>query len=210
MRILEGYGVTETSPVLALNTPMFNKFGTVGRVLPGMQARLDKVEGVEDGGRLWVRGPNVMLGYLRADKPGVLEPPPDGWYDTGDIVAIDEQGYIAIKGRAKRFAKIGGEMVSLAAVEMLAAELWPNYVSAVVAVPDERKGERLILVTDKHGATRADFQAYARSKHASELMSPAQIIILDKLPLLGSGKPDLQALQKLVRDYLEAKVAAAE
>ena len=210
MRILEGYGVTETSPVLALNTPMFNKFGTVGRVLPGMQARLDKVEGVEDGGRLWVKGPNVMLGYLRADKPGVLEPPPDGWYDTGDIVAIDEQGYIAIKGRAKRFAKIGGEMVSLAAVEMLAAELWPNYVSAVVAVPDERKGERLILVTDKHGATRADFQAYARSKHASELMSPAQIIILDKLPLLGSGKPDLQALQKLVRDYLEAKVAAAE
>ena len=170
MRILEGYGVTETSPVLALNTPMFNKFGTVGRVLPGMQARLDKVEGVEDGGRLWVRGPNVMLGYLRADKPGVLEPPPDGWYDTGDIVVIDEEGYIAIKGRAKRASpKIGGEMVSLAAVEMLAAELWPNYVSAVVAVPDERKGERLILVTDKHGATRADFQAYARSKHASEL-----------------------------------------
>jgi len=210
MRILEGYGVTETSPVLALNTPMFNKFGTVGRLLPGMQARLEKVEGVEEGGRLFVRGPNVMLGYLRADKPGVLEPPPEGWYDTGDIVTIDEQGYIAIKGRAKRFAKVGGEMISLAAVEMLAAELWPNYVSAVVAVPDDRKGERLILVTDKHSATRSEFQAYARSKHASELMSPAQVIVLDKLPLLGSGKPDLQALQKLVRDYLEAKVAAAE
>ena len=211
MRILEGYGVTETSPVLALNTPMFNKFGTVGRLLPGMQARLEKVEGVDDGaGRLWVKGPNVMLGYLRADNPGVLEPPPEGWYDTGDIVTIDEQGYIAIKGRAKRFAKVGGEMISLAAVEMLAAELWPHYVSAVVAVPDDRKGERLILVTDKHSATRAEFQAYARSKHASELMSPAQVIILDKLPLLGSGKPDLQALQKLVREYLEAKVAAAE
>jgi len=211
MRILEGYGVTETSPVLALNTPMFNKFGTVGRVLPGMEARLEKVEGVDDGaGRLFVKGPNVMLGYLRADKPGVLEPPPEGWFDTGDIVSIDDQGYIAIKGRAKRFAKVGGEMISLAAVEMLAAELWPHYVSAVVAVPDDRKGERLILVTDKHGATRADFQAYARSQHASELMSPAQVIIVDKLPLLGSGKPDLQALQKLVRDYLEAKVAAAE
>ena len=210
MRILEGYGVTETSPVLALNTPMFNKFGTVGRVLPGMQARLEKVEGVDDGGRLWVKGPNVMLGYLRADKPGVLEPPPEGWFDTGDIVSIDDQGYVAIKGRAKRFAKVGGEMISLAAVEMLAAELWPHYVSAVVAVPDDRKGERLILVTDKHGATRADFQAYARSQHASELMSPAQVIILDKLPLLGSGKPDLQALQKLVRDYQEAKIAAAE
>jgi acyl-[acyl-carrier-protein]-phospholipid O-acyltransferase/long-chain-fatty-acid--[acyl-carrier-protein] ligase len=210
MRILEGYGVTETSPVLALNTPMFNKFGTVGRVLPGMQARLEKVEGVEEGGRLWVKGPNVMLGYLRADKPGVLEPPPEGWYDTGDIVSIDDQGYIAIKGRAKRFAKVGGEMVSLAAVEMLAAELWPNYVSAVVAVPDERKGERLILVTDKRAATRADFQAYARSKHASELMSPAEVIVLDKLPLLGSGKPDLVALQKFVREQMAAKASAAE
>ena len=132
-----------------------------------------------------------MLGYLRADKPGVLEPPHDGWYDTGDIVSIDEQGYIAIKGRAKRFAKVGGEMISLAAVEMLAAELWPNYNSAVVAVPDVRKGERLILITDKHSATRADFQAYARSKHAAELMMPSEIVIVDKLPLLGSGKPDL-------------------
>ena len=210
MRILEGYGVTETSPVLALNTPMFNKFGTVGRLLPGKQARLEKVEGVDEGGRLWVKGPNVMVGYLRADKPGVLEPPPEGWYDTGDIVTIDEQGYIAIKGRAKRFAKVGGEMISLAAVEMLAAELWPNYISAVAAVPDARKGERLILVTDKHGATRVDFQAFARAKHASELMFPSEVIVLDKLPLLGSGKPDLLALQKLVQEQASAKATAAE
>jgi acyl-[acyl-carrier-protein]-phospholipid O-acyltransferase / long-chain-fatty-acid--[acyl-carrier-protein] ligase len=210
MRILEGYGVTETSPVLALNTPMFNKFGTVGRLLPDMQARLEKVEGVEEGGRLFVKGPNVMLGYLRAENPGVLEKPSEGWYDTGDIVTIDEQGYIAIKGRAKRFAKIGGEMISLAAVEALAVELWPNYISAVAAIPDDRKGERLVLVTDKRGATRADFQAFARSKHASELMSPAEVIVLDKLPLLGSGKPDLQALQKFVREQAAAKVAAAE
>jgi acyl-[acyl-carrier-protein]-phospholipid O-acyltransferase/long-chain-fatty-acid--[acyl-carrier-protein] ligase len=204
--------VTETSPVLALNTPMFNKFGTVGRLFPGMQARLEKVEGVDDGGagRLFVKGPNVMLGYLRADNPGVLEPPPEGWYDTGDIVAIDEQGYIAIKGRAKRFAKIGGEMVSLAAVEMLAAELWPSYNSAVVAVPDARKGERLILVTDKSTATRADFQAYARSKHAAELMSPSDIVIVEKLPLLGSGKPDLQTIQKMVNEQVAAKATAAE
>ncbi len=210
LRILEGYGVTETSPVLALNTPMFNKFGTVGRLLPGMQATLEKVEGVEEGGRLHVKGPNVMLGYLRSDRPGVLEPPPEGWYDTGDIVTIDDQGYIAIKGRAKRFAKVGGEMVSLAAVEMLAAELWPHYVSAVVAVADDRKGERLILVTDKPGATRSDFIAYARSKHAAELTFPANIMVLAKLPLLGSGKPDLMALQKLVNEEAAAKVAAAE
>jgi acyl-[acyl-carrier-protein]-phospholipid O-acyltransferase/long-chain-fatty-acid--[acyl-carrier-protein] ligase len=211
MRILEGYGVTETSPVLALNTPMFNKFGTVGRLLPGMQARLEKVEGVDEGaGRLFVKGPNVMLGYLRADEPGVIEPPPEGWYDTGDVVSIDEQGYISIKGRAKRFAKIGGEMVSLAAVEMLASELWPNYNSAVVAVPDARKGERLILVTDKRSATRAEFQAYARSKHAAELMFPSEIIIMDKLPLLGSGKPDLQTIQKFVNEQVAATATAAE
>jgi acyl-[acyl-carrier-protein]-phospholipid O-acyltransferase/long-chain-fatty-acid--[acyl-carrier-protein] ligase len=211
LRILEGYGVTETSPVLALNTPMFNKFGTVGKLLPGMQARLEKVPGVDDGaGRLFVKGPNVMLGYLRAENPGVLEPPHEGWYDTGDIVAIDDQGYIAIKGRAKRFAKVGGEMISLAAVEMLAAELWPNYNSAVIAIPDDRKGERLILVTDKHSATRAEFQAYSRSKHAAELMNPSEVIIVDKLPLLGSGKPDLVTLQKFVADQAAAKSAAAE
>jgi acyl-[acyl-carrier-protein]-phospholipid O-acyltransferase/long-chain-fatty-acid--[acyl-carrier-protein] ligase len=210
LRILEGYGVTETSPVLALNTPMFNKFGTVGRLLPGMEARLEKVEGVDEGGRLFVKGPNVMLGYLRADKPGVLEPPPEGWYDTGDIVTIDEQGYIAIKGRAKRFAKIGGEMISLAAVETLAAELWPNNISTVAALPDARKGERLVLVTDKTGATRADFQAFARSKHAAELMFPSEVIVLDKLPLLGSGKPDLLTLQKFVREQAAAKATAAE
>jgi acyl-[acyl-carrier-protein]-phospholipid O-acyltransferase / long-chain-fatty-acid--[acyl-carrier-protein] ligase len=208
LRILEGYGVTETSPVVALNTPMFNKFGTVGRPLPGIRVHLEKVEGVEEGGRLYVNGPNIMLGYLKADKPGVIEPPPEGWHDTGDIVTIDEQGFIAIKGRAKRFAKVGGEMVSLAAVEMLAAELWPNNLSAVAAAPDARKGERLVLVTDKKGATRADFQAFARGKHASELMFPSEIIVVDKLPLLGSGKPDLLALEKFVREQIAATVAA--
>jgi acyl-[acyl-carrier-protein]-phospholipid O-acyltransferase/long-chain-fatty-acid--[acyl-carrier-protein] ligase len=210
LRILEGYGVTECSPVMALNTPMFNKFGSVGRLLPGMTEKLEKVEGVDEGGRLYVSGPNVMLGYLRADQPGVLEPPHEGWHDTGDIVAIDKEGFIAIKGRAKRFAKVGGEMVSLAAVEMLAAELWPNNITAVTAVPDARKGERLIMVTDKHGATRSDFIVYARSKHASELMFPAEVIVLDKLPMLGSGKVDNLAVAKFVREQAAAKAAAAE
>ena len=191
LRILEGYGVTETAPALALNTPMFNKFGSVGRILPGMEARLEKVEGVEEGGRLFVRGPNVMLGYLKVENPGVLEPPPEGWHDTGDIVTIDEQGFLTIKGRAKRFAKIGGEMISLAAVEALAGELWPNEPSAVVAVPDLRKGERLILLTQHKGATRGEFQAFAKSKHASDLMIPSDVWVLDKLPMLGSGKVEL-------------------
>jgi acyl-[acyl-carrier-protein]-phospholipid O-acyltransferase / long-chain-fatty-acid--[acyl-carrier-protein] ligase len=210
LRILEGYGLTETSPVLAFNTPMFNKFGTVGRLMPGMEAKLEKVEGVEEGGRLYVRGPNVMLGYLRVDTPGVLEPPPEGWHDTGDIVTIDEQGFVTIKGRAKRFAKVGGEMVSLAAVEMLAAELWPNNMTAVAAAPDPRKGERLIMVTDKAGATRSEFQAHARGKHASELMLPAEVIVLEKLPMLGSGKVDQLAIEKFVRDHVAAKAAAQQ
>ena len=208
VRILEGYGVTETAPALALNTPMFNKFGSVGRLLPGMTARLEKVEGVEDGGRLYVRGPNVMLGYLRVENPGALEPPPEGWHDTGDIVTIDPQGFVTIKGRAKRFAKIGGEMIALAAIELLASELWPNALVSVTTVPDARKGERLILVVDKIGATRQEFLAYSKSKHASDLMIPGDVISLDKLPVLGSGKVDHLAVQKFARQQAAAKATA--
>ena len=208
LRILEGYGVTETAPALALNTPMFNKFGTVGRLLPGTEARLEKVEGVEDGGRLLVRGPNVMLGYLSTSNPGVLEAPPEGWHDTGDIVSIEEQGFVTIKGRAKRFAKIGGEMISLAAVEALASELWPDALSAVAAMPDARKGERLILVTQRQGATRGEFQSFAKAQHASELMIPSEVCHMEKLPLLGSGKVDMIALAKLVQERVQAKPEA--
>jgi acyl-[acyl-carrier-protein]-phospholipid O-acyltransferase/long-chain-fatty-acid--[acyl-carrier-protein] ligase len=143
-----------------------------------------------------------MLGYLKADRPGVLEPPPDGWHDTGDIVAIDAQGFVTIKGRAKRFAKVGGEMISLAAVEALAGDLWPQHLSAVVAVPDARKGERLILATQKKDATRAEFMTYARAQHAADLMIPSEIMIFDKLPLLGSGKVDLLSLAKAVKERI--------
>jgi acyl-[acyl-carrier-protein]-phospholipid O-acyltransferase / long-chain-fatty-acid--[acyl-carrier-protein] ligase len=209
LRILEGYGVTETAPVLALNTPMFNRFGTVGRIMPGMTARLEPVPGVEEGGRLYVSGPNVMLGYLKVDNPGVIEPPPEGWHDTGDIVTIDAQGFVAIKGRAKRFAKIGGEMISLAAVEQLSSELWPEVPSAVAAVPDPRKGEKLVLVTEKRGAKRADFQAFAKSKGASELMIPADILVVDKVPLLGTGKLDYVGVTNLVREQMAQPAAVA-
>jgi acyl-[acyl-carrier-protein]-phospholipid O-acyltransferase/long-chain-fatty-acid--[acyl-carrier-protein] ligase len=195
--------VTETAPALALNTPMFNKFGTVGRLLPGMTARLEPVEGVTEGGRLHVHGPNVMLGYLRADNPGVLESPPQGWHDTGDIVFIDAQGFIAIRGRAKRFAKVGGEMISLSAVEMLAADLWPDALSAAVSVPDARKGERILLYTQQKDATRSDFIAFARARHASELMVPGDVIFMEKLPLLGSGKVDYITLTQIGREHAQ-------
>lgn len=200
IRILEGYGVTETAPVLAINTPMFNKCGTVGRLIPGLEYKLAPVPGVEEGGRLLVRGPNVMMGYLKADRPGVLQPPEDGWHDTGDIVTIDAQGFVTIKGRAKRFAKIGGEMVSLAAIEELAAALWPNALSAAASEVDPRKGERIVLVTQQKDATRADFQAYAKSRGASDLMVPAEIMIVEDMPLLGSGKLDFAGVTKMVRE----------
>ncbi len=125
LRILEGYGVTECSPVLAVNTPASYRSGTVGRLLPGLEARLLPVEGLPaDSGRLLVRGPNVMAGYLTPD--GTLLPPPDGWHDTGDVVRLDPDGHLSIVGRLARFAKAGGEMIPLAAVEALAHALWPD------------------------------------------------------------------------------------
>lgn len=200
LRIFEGYGVTETAPVLALNTPMYNRFGTVGRFFPGIETRLEPVPGIEEGGRLHVRGPNIMLGYLKDDAPGILQPPPEGWYDTGDIVSIDKDGFVAIKGRAKRFAKIGGEMVSLAAIETVAAEIWPDSRSAAAAVPDAKKGEKVILFTEKQNADRASYQLFAKGKGIAEIMIPAEVIILEHLPLLGSGKTDFSALTKFARE----------
>ena len=207
VRILEGYGVTETAPVLAINTPLANKAGTVGRLSPLMEARLDPVPGITEGGRLYVRGPNVMLGYYRAENPGVLEPPADGWHDTGDIVTIDTQGFIAIKGRAKRFAKIAGEMVSLSAVEALSAELWPHLITVVVSLPDARKGERLALLTTDAKCTREEFSQFARRKGATELMVPADIVVVDHIPLLGSGKPDYVGALAVARERLASKAA---
>lgn len=200
LRILEGYGVTETAPVLALNTPMFNRFGTVGRIMPGMEARLEPMPGVEEGGRLHVRGPNIMLGYLKSENPGVLEPPPEGWHDTGDIVVIDRDGFVTIKGRAKRFAKIAGEMVSLAAIEALAAECWPGVLSGVASLPDARKGERLVLVTQQKDATRAAFQAFAKGRGAADLMIPAEVVVVPAVPVLGSGKLDFAGIARLVKE----------
>jgi acyl-[acyl-carrier-protein]-phospholipid O-acyltransferase / long-chain-fatty-acid--[acyl-carrier-protein] ligase len=150
----------------------------------------------------------VMIGYLRVENPGVIERPPEGWHDTGDIVTIDAEGFIAIKGRAKRFAKVGGEMISLAAVETLAADLWPDAVHAVATIPDARKGEKLIMLTTQHGANRSDFIAFARSRGASEMLIPAEFVVQEKLPMLGSGKVDNLAVVQLVRERFKLEGAA--
>jgi len=198
LRILEGYGATETSPVIAVNTPMHFKAGTVGRVLPGIDCELQPVPGIEKGGRLIVTGPNVMLGYLRAENPGVLERAEGQRYDTGDIVSIDTEGFVTIEGRAKRFAKIAGEMISLTAVEGLAQQAWPGQQHAVVSIPDDRKGEQLVLVTDHAEAAREDFSRIAKQEGVSELMVPKDIRHVDEVPVLGTGKVDYVAVQKLV------------
>ena len=198
VRILEGYGATETAPALAINTAMHCRPGTVGRFLPGIEYRLDPVPGVDPGGRLFVRGPNVMLGYLRDSAPGVLETLEGGWYDTGDIVSVDNEGFVGILGRAKRFAKIGGEMVSMTAAEALAAAVWPGEPIAVIAVPDPRKGESLVLVTARRGADTRDLLAYAREKGIPEIMVPRSLIAVDAVPLLGTGKVDYPAVTALV------------
>lgn len=197
VRVLEGYGATETAPVLALNTPMHSRSGAAGRLLPGMTYRLDPVEGIADGGRLVVRGPNVMRGYLRHTAPGVLEPLADGWYDTGDVSTVDPDGFVTILARAKRFAKIAGEMVSMPAAEALATDLWPNAAHAVVAVPDGRKGEALVLLTTHPDATTGALLAHARARGAAEIAVPRIVRAVEALPLLGTGKIDYAAATRL-------------
>lgn len=200
VRIFEGYGATETSPALATNTPMHNKSGTVGRLMPGIEFKLEAIEGINDGKKLLVKGANVMLGYLLESNPGVIIPPQDGWYDTGDIVSIDEKGFVIIKGRAKRFAKIAGEMVSLTLVETNLGKISPQNFHAVVAVPDLKKGEQLILMTTDKSIKRSDISAYFKEHQISELSVPKEIIVVEKLPLLGTGKIDYVKVKELVLD----------
>tara|TARA_R110002124_G_scaffold233406_1_gene398663 strand:+ start:16517 stop:19936 length:3420 start_codon:yes stop_codon:yes gene_type:complete len=202
VRLLEGYGATETAPALTVNSSMHVKAGSVGRLLPGISYRLEGVPGVDVGGRLFVKGPNVMLGYYRADEPGVLEPSCEGWYDTGDIVDIDAEGYMFILGRAKRFAKIAGEMVSLTSVESMVNSVYPEEQHAIVAMPDARKGEQLILLTTEKDADRKTLSKYASAQGISELTVPKTILEIDKIPVLGSGKTDYTKVQEHVESEL--------
>ena len=194
LRILEGYGATEAAPVIAVNTPMHFKAGTVGRLLPRIEAKLEAVPAIAEGGRLAIRGPNVMAGYLLASAPGLLQPPGEGWHDTGDIVTIDEAGFVTIRGRAKRFAKIGGEMVSLPAVEGYAAAVWPGAEHAVVTRPDPKKGEQLVLFTSAEAPDAKALQEWARASGVTELMVPRDIRRVEALPVLGTGKIDYVTL----------------
>lgn len=199
IRIFEGYGATETAPVLSANTPMTYRTGTVGHLLPGIEFKLETVPGIEQGGLLHVRGPNVMSGYLRFENPGVLEEPSSsmgaGWYSTGDIVSFDEDGFLKIVGRVKRFAKVAGEMVSLEVVEKMAVSASPNGTHAASTQVDQQRGETIVLFTTDAGLTRDGLLAAARASGWPEIAVPRKIQRVDALPLLGTGKTDYVTLK---------------
>ncbi|HEU0188124.1 MAG TPA: bifunctional acyl-ACP--phospholipid O-acyltransferase/long-chain-fatty-acid--ACP ligase [Gallionellaceae bacterium] len=201
IRILEGYGATECAPVIAVNTPMSCRAGTVGPLLPGMDHRLTSVPGIEHGGVLHVRGPNVMSGYYLYDNPGVLKPPVselgDGWYSTGDVVEIDEDGFIQIRGRVKRFAKVAGEMVSLEVVEQIANRASPAGQHAASTQSDAQRGENVLLFTTDAALTRDALKTAAQALGSPELAIARKIIHLKELPLLGTGKTDYVTLKNM-------------
>ncbi len=196
IRILEGYGATETSPVVSVNTPMDYKAGSVGRILPHINYRLEPVDGIEEAGRLHVQGPSIMLGYLLSTSAGVLQPTESiygkGWYDTGDIVHVDDDGFLSIRGRCKRFAKVGGEMVSLTVVEQLAMKAWENANHAAISLPDIKKGEQIILITTQKQATVSELSKSSTGVTAINL--PKKILFIDTIPVMTTGKTDYVAL----------------
>lgn len=198
IRILEGYGATETSPVVSVNTPMDYKAGSVGRILPHINYRLEPVDGIEEAGRLHVQGPSIMLGYLLSTSAGVLQPTESiygkGWYDTGDIVHVDDDGFLSIRGRSKRFAKVGGEMVSLTVVEQLAMKAWENANHAAISLPDIKKGEQIILITTQKQATVSELSKSSTGVTAINL--PKKILFIDAIPVMTTGKTDYVALTK--------------
>jgi len=201
IRVLEGYGATETAPVLAVNTPMAYRSGTVGQLLPGIEHRLIPVAGIEKGGMLHVRGPNVMSGYYRFDNPGKLQPPSsevgDGWYETGDVVSIDNDGFVSIIGRVKRFAKIAGEMVSLEVVEKIAADASPAALHGATSQADGARGETIVLFTTDATLMREALSASAKKLGHPEIAVPRKIKHVEALPMLGTGKTDYVTLKKM-------------
>ena len=201
IRILEGYGATETAPVISVNTPMAYRGGSVGQLLPGIEATLIPVPGIDRGGLLHVRGPNVMSGYYRFEKPGELEPPSSeagpGWYNTGDIVEMDAEGFLHIRGRVKRFAKVAGEMISLEVVEKLAVAASPAGQHGATTRTDPQRGEAILLFTTDPALSKEHLQEAARAGGLPEIAVPREIRVVEALPLLGTGKVDYVTLKKM-------------
>jgi acyl-[acyl-carrier-protein]-phospholipid O-acyltransferase/long-chain-fatty-acid--[acyl-carrier-protein] ligase len=211
LQIFEAYGTTEAAPAVTINSRLQNKVGTVGRFLPAIEYKLKPVEKIDHGGRLYIKGPNIMLGYLDRDTgqpiptasdwgSGMIE---EGWYDTGDIVSIDDHGFVTILGRAKRFAKIGGEMISLVAIEEKLSLKWADFHHIVLSFPDPRKGEQLVLLTTAK-ISRDDLTSHLKTCGLSELAVPKRIFEVEAVPLLPTGKTDFQGATELAKQLLES------
>ncbi|MBI5083808.1 MAG: AMP-binding protein [Acidobacteria bacterium] len=204
--ILEGYGATECSPVVSINTPMRHQAGAVGEPLPCVECRIEPVAGIEQGGLLHVKGPNIMLGYWRESAPRVLEPPRsifgEGWYSTGDLAMIDDEGMVRLLGRVKRFAKVAGEMVSLEVVENIAEAASPRSAHGAIVRPDANRGEMIVLCTQDKNLRRDQLQLAGRQMGAPDLAIPRRIFYIDKIPMLGTGKKDYPALSRWVEEEL--------
>jgi acyl-[acyl-carrier-protein]-phospholipid O-acyltransferase/long-chain-fatty-acid--[acyl-carrier-protein] ligase len=202
LRILEGYGATEAAPVIAMSTPMAYKLGAVGQLMPGMESRVEKIEGIDEGGLFYIKGPNVMMGYYRYESPGVLQPTSSllgkGWYDTGDVVTVDSEGFIRILGRIKRFAKIAGEMVPLEVVEKIAYQASPEKEHVAITFDDEKRGEQVVICTTDQKLTREQLLQALQKLKLPEIFLPKRINYLHELPLLGSGKPDYVQIKQNV------------
>lgn len=201
IRVLEAYGATECSPVVSANNRIFNRFGSIGKLLPAIEYKIEPVPRIEKGGELVVRGPNIMMGYILPDNPGVLVPLEGGWYHTGDVVEIDEIGFVYIRDRIKRFAKIGGEMVSLNAVHEMVCKAYETdgeFQYGVVAIPHESKGEQIVLATNNRNVSQDGLHAYIRANAMSELFLPRIILYMEKLPVFATGKADNVTLKKIV------------
>jgi acyl-[acyl-carrier-protein]-phospholipid O-acyltransferase/long-chain-fatty-acid--[acyl-carrier-protein] ligase len=206
VKIFEGYGATETAPVISMNCPLACIPGSVGMMLPFMERRIEPVDGITEGGRLFLRGPNVMQGYLSIEKQGVINAPKDGWHDTGDIVTMNEENFITIAGRAKRFAKIAGEMVSLTAVEGIASSIWPELLHAAVSQKSAKKGEQVLLFSEAVDADKNSFIKKVQEQSYSELLIPYKIFSGSKIPVLSSGKIDYITLERQLEEEYSSTI----
>ncbi len=205
VRVFEGYGATETSPVISVNLPDAHKPGSVGRPLPGVDVRIVDIDSGEllppgQEGRIQVRGDLVMKGYL-GEGAEMASRIVDGWYDTGDTGMFDSDGYLWHRGRIKRFAKIGGEMVSLAQLESELERLLPAQVECcAVALPDDKRGSRITVALTRKVDERETLQKLAERLPALAL--PGQFLVLDELPKMPSGKIDFRRTEELVKAHV--------
>ena len=192
VRILEGYGCTEASPLICLNTPYLFEHGTVGKIAPGIQYKIQPVEGIIEGGRLLIKGPNVMKGYLLYEKGFI---PVSDWYDTGDVVKEDDEGFITIISRIKRYAKIAGEMISLNLVEQLAQDCYEQTDFYAVSISSETRGEKVVLFTTLSNLKETKLKQFILSQKRSTLYIPSFIKTIESPPLLGTGKVNYESLK---------------